>query len=271
MSFKENLRQKMRIDRLTRQVLQSFGAPRPVDGIAIIDKGAMRMLLQTAGYKSRTERETEMYARDFSKEKNEIIVLDNELKVYDTSVPDVLLRKNPITKEMISIRNIRKILNDHDVVISRGPDTVRKIRRRFLEGLDLTYTPEDINAIHADGVKAIERNDVAEIVETLDFFAEILGMSHPPLPARIPDLEVYGWETLEHDQAAFGPVYIYLRSENSLRKFDLALTSLNMYKPDPYRDMAHGKEKPDLEDGAVFDDLREKVRALSRDQVPIEE
>jgi len=270
MSFKENLRHKLQADRLARQVIHSFGQ-RPLDGVPIIDKSAMRMLLETAGYTSRTERETEMFSPDFSGEKSEILVLDNELKVYDTTVSDVLVRKNPFTKEMLSIRNIRKILNDEDVVVSKGAETVRKVRRRYLEGLDLTYHREDIGALHADGVKALESIDTRAVVEILEMFAEILGLTHPPRPARLSDLEIYGWETLDHDQPAYGPVYIYGRHENTLRKFDHVLTSASMYKPDAYRALAQGKEEPELEGAAVFDDLRGKVLSLDRSRVTLDD
>ncbi|MBS3733109.1 MAG: hypothetical protein KGY42_09395, partial [Desulfobacterales bacterium] len=76
MSFKENLRKKIEIDRMARRAL---GSLEPAEDGVRIDREAVRGLLETAGYESRVERDMELFSRDFSAEPPEIIVLDNEL------------------------------------------------------------------------------------------------------------------------------------------------------------------------------------------------
>jgi hypothetical protein len=54
-SFKQNLKKKIETDRLTRRVLASLV---PSENGTHLDNQAMAALLESAGYKSRTERET---------------------------------------------------------------------------------------------------------------------------------------------------------------------------------------------------------------------
>ena len=56
-----------------------------------------------------------------------VLVFDNELALYHSTVDDVALRKSPEWKEMVSIRNVRRILNDQDVVVSKGKESIRRI------------------------------------------------------------------------------------------------------------------------------------------------
>ena len=53
MSFKENLLNKMKINRLARKVLTSFGPP---ESGSKIDKEAMRSLLEMSPYRYHRER-----------------------------------------------------------------------------------------------------------------------------------------------------------------------------------------------------------------------
>jgi len=55
-------------------------------------------------------------------------VFDNELPIYHTTVADVALRKSPYWQQMFSIRNIKKIMNRHDVLVSEGKES---LHRRF--------------------------------------------------------------------------------------------------------------------------------------------
>lgn len=268
MSFKTNLQTKIRIDRLTEQVLDSLGTP---ESGRKIDKPAMRTLLETAGYQGRTEREMELYARAFSDAREKILVLDNELKIYDTTLADVLLRKNPYIREMVSIRNIKKILNDRDIVVSRGPDTVRAVRHQCLEDLDLSYTAADIESIYQDGVAAIDNENPRQLMEVLDLFAELLQLSPPPKTARVSDLKVLGpLHQPETDQAAYGPIILYVRSNRQLKQFEQTLSRPAMQKAETFKDLAYGEQEPDRQDHAVLDDLQNRVPVPDGAAVPVD-
>ncbi|MBU2621632.1 MAG: hypothetical protein KKD92_04875, partial [Proteobacteria bacterium] len=114
MSFKENLLKKIRIDKMAEKMLNSIGPP---DSGRKVDKETMRKMLEMSAYQTRKERDLELYIHDNADGIKRILVLDNELPLYNTTVDDVVLRKSPTLKEMLSIRNALKILNDADVIV----------------------------------------------------------------------------------------------------------------------------------------------------------
>ncbi len=265
MSFKENLQQKVAVEELAEKVIASIGAGS--SGYKI-DKTHMRALLEMAGYEPLERRGLEMYARDFSKEKNRIVLLDNELKVYETDADDVAMRKNPILAEMVKFRNIRKILNDQDVVVSAKSETVRTIRREILEDLDLSFTEADIEAFYHEGAAALAHEETENMIEILDIFGEILGLSAPSGPLS-GGMAVYGHKTETPHGETYGPVYIFLFSDNRLLRYDVALSPAESRKSATYRDLVSGKTEPAAEGPAVLDALREKAMALPEKRIPI--
>jgi len=114
MSFKENLKNKIRIERLTQRVSQSVGTS---SASKKINKQEMRELLSLSPFVLEKSRDLELYVRKLDEKEREVLVLDNELPLYGrTSVDDVALRRSPELREMVSIRNIIKILNDSDIL-----------------------------------------------------------------------------------------------------------------------------------------------------------
>lgn len=266
MSFKENLRQKILVDRLSQTVIQSIG---DVSGGYHVDKDDMRALLAMAGYEAVTRRNLEMYSSDFSREKSRIIVLDNELKAYHTSVDDILVRKEPFLGEMVKLKNIRKILNDSDVVVSSREATVRAIRREILETIDLSFTDTDIEALRREGSDALAQGLTEKMTEILELFAEILDL-YAPYTSTPGDLVAYGYRRESEGDFKFGPVYLYNLSQNVLQYYDLALSATDSKRPKTYKELAYGKTAPEMEGDAVLDDLKEKALAVPGKKIPID-
>jgi hypothetical protein len=154
MGFRENLLKKMEIDRLADQVRRSLA---PVEGQQRIDSAAMRALLEMSSYRHHRERDLDLYCQEDEDGTPLILVLDNGLNLYQTTVADVALRKSPTLKEMISIRNAIKILNDKDVLISRKADTLQRIQKELIDALDLAYTRDDIEAIATGWPRGAEK------------------------------------------------------------------------------------------------------------------
>jgi len=257
MSFKDNLRRKLSIDRLAEQVGRTLGH---AGSGKKIDKAAMRKLLGMAGYQSLTERDMEIYRTDLDAEKGEILVLDNELPLYHTTLKDVLIRRNPLMKEMVNVFNMFKILNDSDVKLARGRETLEKIHSECLQDLDLTYTEADIEEIAADGRNALKREAGEQVDEVLDLFAEILSFTPPPVPIRLPGMKILGRVHRDNDRVTmYGPVLTYFKNENSLKFFDYLLAPTEMKKAQVYLDMVGGKETATCEGSAVFDALKARV------------
>ena len=127
MGFKENLLEKIEIDTLAVKVAESVTPP--AEG-SKFDKSATRQLLEMDDFShlELKDRGLELYILEKGAKKDKIIVLDNGLAIYHTTVEDVALRKSPTVKEMISIRNAIKILSDKDVRLSKRENSVQTVR-----------------------------------------------------------------------------------------------------------------------------------------------
>ena len=82
MGFKENLLQKIAIDKLAAQVAASVA---PQADAAKFDKDAARRLIEMGGFPhvALKERDLELYILEDGGEKKKIVVLDNGLAIYD--------------------------------------------------------------------------------------------------------------------------------------------------------------------------------------------
>ena len=177
MSFKENLLAKIKIDRLAAKVMTSMG---PADSGSKVDKEAMRQLLEMSPYVHRKERDLNLYVEPIDEDQKKILVLDNELPIYRTTVEDVVIRKSPLIKEMVKIRNMIKILKDSDVKISRKDESVKTIQQECIDRLDLSFNATDIDEIARDGQVSLERDYPDGVIESLELFAELLDYKPSP-------------------------------------------------------------------------------------------
>jgi len=170
MSFEENLRRKMALDRKAHALEAVIPAQRQPYGQ--IPKQQVREFLALTPFRPQSLRGLEIYAVD----SREVLVLDNELPLYhDVSPEEVAMRRNPEVKEMFKLSNVKKILSDTDIILARGKETIKRIHGEMVQGLDLTYTPEDINAIAAAGRRALEMGRPVEMAEQLELLFELLG------------------------------------------------------------------------------------------------
>ncbi len=186
MSFKENLKAKIHLDRLLRQVVQTMREP---PQIRWLDKDLIRELLKGTDFKYRKSRNLDLYVRSPADGEMEVLVLDNELPIYRTDVGDVTLRKNPHWKDVFSLRNIRRIMNDQDVVVSRGKDSLERVYSDALGRLDFTYTRDDLEPLVEDGRRGVELGSAEPVRESLDLFFEVLGFE--PVFFAVTQPEVY--------------------------------------------------------------------------------
>jgi hypothetical protein len=257
MGFKEDLKQKIVIDRLAGQVRGSLG---PSGSGSKVDKTAMRSLLDVAGYEKIEERGLEIYRHDPNAHTDQILVLDNDLAVYNTTEADVLMRKNPTIKEMVNLFNMKKILNDSDVVVSKGIETLSALRAECLSDLDLTYSESDIRAIAEEGKEALSEKNGSRIQEALELFSELLSLVPPPVSLGRPNWLVLG--RMKEDGGrlkAFGPVVFYERESHALRFLDAEVGSRELEQERHLLDIAEGEVSPSLSGAEVFDALAEWV------------
>ena len=257
MSFKENLLHKIKINQLAGKVLASFG--RPESG-SKIDRDAMRSLLEMSPYRYHRERDLDLYVENDNGEISNVLVLDNELPIYRTTIEDVAVRKSPYTKEMLSIGNIIKILKDSDVKISRKAESLEIIRKVCIEGLDLAYSPSDIDLLAKEGTEYLENGYTDGILENLALFAELLDFKPPPAAFRIRHHEMFGALTEKPgNDICYGPAVILSLGDNSLRLVRQETSSLDKGQLQSFQQAARGKQEPDLDGPDVFRYLKDAV------------
>lgn len=259
MGFRENLLKKMAIDDLAAKVAASIGPP---DSGRRIDKTLARQLLAEAGGEKITARDLELYRLPPQQERERILVLDNDLPIYATSVADVALRKSPTVKEMLNLRNVVKILKDEDVVISKKDRTVQALQAAGIAGLDLNYTAADIAAMAKDGSASLGIAYAEGVQEGLRLFSELLGCVPPPPALQIPHHDIRGQaETKGGQVLRYGPLVAYSRMHNTLV---LIKEPVNLNQADAVKKaiaMITGQSEAPMTGAAVFAWLQEQVPA----------
>ncbi len=262
MSFKENLLKKIRINQLARKVQASIGSAE--SGLKI-DKDAMRSLLEMSPYQYRKERDLDLYIQKGPGELDRILVLDNELPIYETTVEDVLIRKSPYTKEMLSLKNIIKILKDSDVKISRKEASLESVQDECIAALDLTYGPTDIEAIAKEGADSLENGYFDGILENISLFAELLEYQPPPKAFRIRHHESFGGVAeKENGEFIYGPVVVLSRIDNSLVMIEEPINSSDKARLAHFQKVAQGEEKASIEGQDVIRWLEDRVLNMSK-------
>jgi len=257
MSFKENLLKKIEINKLSRKVLQTIG---PSDSGLKIDRDAMRSLLEIGPYQYRKERDLDLYIEQPDDGQSIILVLDNELPIYKTTVEDVVIRKSPYTKEMLNIRNIIKILKDSDVKLSRKDASVKGVQKKCIDRLDLSYAESDIAAMAKEGSDSLENGYTDGVMESLSLFSELLGYQSPPKAFRVPHHEIFGAVSEKAGgEILYGPVVALSRVDNSLRVIKDQVSNMDKTKIDFFQKVAKGKEKAAVEGTEVFRYLEKEV------------
>ena len=209
---------RMGSTRLPGKVLASIGSP---GSGKKVDKDAMRELLGINGYAYQKERDLDLHILTDGSGTDTILVLDNELALYRTTLADVAMRKSPTVKEMVSIRNAIKILKDTDVVVSRREETVRAVQQACMKTLDFHYEKGDIEAMGKDGMAALDNGYADGVVEMLRLFEEILGYDSLPKPLAVPHCHMAGAPGRKTSgEVAYGPIVVYNMMHNELKFTD---------------------------------------------------
>ncbi len=258
MSFKENLLKKIRINTLAQRIGNTIA---PSGSEKRMDMKNMRSLLEIGEYVCQKERDMELYIlEDSGGEKKKILVLDNDLPIYHTTIADLAMRKSPTVKEMLNIRNAMKILNDSDVVLSKKEQSLQSIRQQCIDRLDLSFEPSDIDEIEKDGAVSLERSYTDGVTQSLDLFAELLGYVPAPEKFRLSNHKIIGrLQRKDTGELIFGPVVIYSLIHNTLRMTEQILSSLNKDDAEMIPKLAAEKIKPSGEGAQVFAFLKKAV------------
>jgi hypothetical protein len=188
MSLKENLKAKMKIDKLVKKLISTMKEP---PGKWWLDKVLTEELLHMTDFEHEKVRDLQLYVRPFDGKIMEVLVLDNALPIYRTTVNDVVLRKSPCWHEMVNIRNIRKIMNDKDVLISKGKASLEKLHADALARLDLTFTVDDMAPLLEDARRSLAGESIFRIQECMHLFFELLDFQRMFFGPESLDLELF--------------------------------------------------------------------------------
>ena len=228
-----------------------------------MDKGLFRVLLEMAEYRHHRERDLDLYLPQEGSGKTHILVLDNDLSFYKTTVSDIAMRKSPTVKEMVNIRNAIKILNDSDVVVSKKADSVKTVQHECLSRLNLSFSAEEIEAIASDGAGSLEHAYADGVQECLDLFAELLGYQPAPKAFMVDHHRIIGAVSRkETGEIVFGPIVCFSLIHNRLFAVLSAIGSFDRVKIDGYLEIMSGAEKPSLTGAEVFQFLKDEVNRL---------
>jgi len=257
MSFKENLLKKLEINKMVQTIIASIGPP---DSGRKVDKETVRRLLEMSAYKYSRKRDLDLYIKKDDEGMEKILVLDNDLAIYRSTPEDVALRKSPTVKEMMNIRNIIKILNDKDVVISKKEESVTTLQKECIGMLDLSFEAADIEEIEKDGSASLEKEYADGVLESLALFAELLEYNPAPKAFKISHHNILGpLSKKENGEWLFGPVVIYSIIHNTLKLIDAQIGSYDKEKIERMHQIAAGKEDASMEGYRVFQYLKDAV------------
>jgi len=228
------------------------------DNGARVDKNAMKRLLEIAAYRYERRRDLDLYVKALPVGTGRIMVLDNELALYATTIEDVVLRKSPTIKEMLNIRNAIKILDDRDVVVCKKTDSVSVLRKECTDTLDLSMSKSDLEAIATDGRIALEIEDPQEVRQCLSIFGKLLDWSFLAQQVATETLEIIGKQTKnENGEFLLGPVVIYNPYDNYLKYIEETINTRGRNRDDCLLQAAAQKAKTAGEGAAVFHYLKD--------------
>jgi hypothetical protein len=255
MSLKENLKAKIKLDRLFQSLVSTTREP---PGRRWLDKGLTKELLAMTDFEPKKARNLDLYLRPLKGEIMEVAVLDNELPIYHTTVADVTLRKSPYWQQMFSIRNVRKIMNDHDVIASKGKESLKRLHASALALLDLTYTRDDLTLLLEDARRGLEQESIEQIQESLNLFVQLLDFQPLSLEVLEPGFQSFARPKLN---GGVVPTFEHLILSNE-KNLSLGLKK-GAFSPQSDSDLgwvmqyAQGEVTVDLQGIAVFKFLAE--------------
>lgn len=255
--FKENLLQKIQLERLALRVIGTIGTGQTPHRI---DKEAMRSLLELSSYQYLHERDLDLYVKPLESEEKLILVLDNELPIFRSTVKDVVTRRSPRTLEMWRISTIRHILVDSDIKQSTRDESVRTVLRDAVAQLDLTYTDKDIENLAREGEAWLAGREVGQVTEILSLFAALLGYKKPPKQFGLDQTISYGAAASGPDkEMVFGPIVLYRPGDNTLLWLDKSFILSDRQQLKTLRAIGAGQASGPVTGDTVFEKLKKNV------------
>ncbi|MDX1777053.1 MAG: hypothetical protein R3297_10755, partial [Desulfobulbales bacterium] len=210
-------------------------------------------------YRHRRERDMDLYVKPTEGEQELILVLDNELPIFHSTVKDVVTRRSPRTLEMWNFRTIRKILDDSDIKVSTREQSVQTVLEDALAELDLTYTDADIENLAKEGMAWLAGREAGGVGEVLSLFAAMLGYVKPPKYFGLDNVLSYGTLSETDRDIVFGPLVLYRPNANTLAWVEQSFSRSDREQIKLLRSFASGQASLPITGDAVFEKLQAEV------------
>ena len=75
-------------------------------------------------------------------------------------------------------------MNDHDVIASKGKESLKRLHANALALLELTYTQDDLALLREEAGRGLEQKSISRIQESLDLFVNLLDFQPLSLATR---------------------------------------------------------------------------------------
>lgn len=218
MNSLENIKKKITVDFLVKKIEISLNTE---NGYSGIDKQSVKLLLGKCGYQSISKRGLELFEKNMPE--HHVIVNDALLGRYETSVSDVVLRKSPTIKEMISFKNARKILGDSDVLRSVKKDTLEYLRSSYINSLDFSDLSKD--KLVSELRILFDADDIEGFFKLVLVLFELSSLNYLPFLSKKYNLYILGKKNEKENDSFFYPVGIldyknkkFLFAKNEIRE-----------------------------------------------------
>lgn len=261
MSFRDNLKSKINLDKILQRLVSTIREP---PGRRWVDKALTRELLDKTDFAYKKVRNLHLYIRPREGEIMEVLVLDNELPVYHTTLDDVALRKSPYWQQMFSVRNVKKIMNDQDIIVSKGKESLGRLHANAVALLDLAYSRDDLALLLEDARQGLERKSIAQLQESFDLFFELLGFQSVAFGVLEQDLMIFARQNHGSGVTTFEDLVLFHEKTLTLALKKGAFSPQNDLDVAWIVQYAGGEKTADLQGVAVFEFLAEL--ALKKEQ-----
>lgn len=158
-------------------------------------------------------------------------------------------------------------MNDHDVIASKGKESLKRLYAVALALLDLTYTRDDLTLVLEDARRGLEQETIEQIQESLDLFVQLLGFQPLSLEVLEPGFQSFARPKLN---GAIVPGFEHLVLFN---EEDLSLAvKKGTFMPQSDSELgwviryARGEETADLQGIDVFEFLAELAMVKAQAQ-----
>ena len=158
-------------------------------------------------------------------------------------------------------------MNDQDVIISKGKESIKRLHANALALLDLTYSRDDLVPLLEDARQGLEQNSIAQIQESLDLFLDLLDFQPVSLEVLERDLQIFARPKPNGGDVPTFEHLILFNEEN----LSLGLKK-GTFSPQNDLDLARvmqcvrGEKKADLQGIDVFEFLAELAAAKAQAQ-----